>query len=640
MNQKLQKFLYGALFVLFLPVLLLWWTVKTEASVALPAIHSVPAGVGVALTGLSLMVSGMLALWTIGGGLPMNAFPPPRYVNRGIYRLLSHPIYVGFTLVWAGAAMAGGSASGLWLTTPAVALASAALVLGYERDDMRRRFGDAMPRSRFPFSGTSESSHLLDCLRCFLIVFLPWLVFYEAVIYLGPPRDAVIAYLPFERHLPVLPWAEVFYFSVYPVVVLVPFLGPDRAALRLFCVRAWLSMVVSFPVFLCIPLISPPRPFIANSMWGAFLTFDRRLDGPSAAFPSYHVIWAFLAAEALGAGNRWRKLCWRTWAALASASCVATGMHALVDVLAGLFVVLVLLHFEAVWACLRAAAESIANSWREWRIGPARIINHGAYAGLGVFVGICLLQACLTSNRRLIPVSTFVGGAVGAALWAQAIEGSPGLLRPLGFYGGLLGTCLFAVVAALWSNANPWLVLAALCVAVPWVQGIGRLRCLVQGCCHGRPSDAETGILYRCRQSRVWRVPELRNAFLHATPLYSLLWNVVVAMAVTRLYLLQARAAMIGGIYLILSALGRFVEEAYRGEPQTPIFWGLRLYQWIAAVTLIAGAIVTSIPGTPIPPRPSLDGISFLVPMICALAAWFVTSIDFPESNRRFARLT
>jgi hypothetical protein len=99
-------------------------------------------------------------------------------------------------------------------------------------------------------------------------------------------------------------------------------------------------------------------------------------------------------------------------------------------------------------------------------------------------------------------------------------------------------------------------------------------------------------------------------------------------------------AAMIGGIYLILSGIGRFVEEAYRGEPQTPVVAGLRLYQWIAIATVVAGAMVTTFTNAPLPPRPGFDASSLPVALLCALAAWFVTGVDFPESNRRFARLT
>jgi prolipoprotein diacylglyceryltransferase len=96
---------------------------------------------------------------------------------------------------------------------------------------------------------------------------------------------------------------------------------------------------------------------------------------------------------------------------------------------------------------------------------------------------------------------------------------------------------------------------------------------------------------------------------------------------------------MVCGLYLILSGIGRFVEEAYRGEPQTPIFWRLRVYQWIAIVTVFLGAAITTLVETPRTPEPIMHLSSLLVALICGIAAWFVSGIDFPESNRRFARL-
>ena len=640
MKQSLGKLLYGVLFILIFPALLVLWTLGTAPAVRLPAIHFVPWGMGIALLGALLLVLGMGDLWRIGGGLPMNAYPPPNYVSTGTYRVVSHPIYVGFLLICAGASVAAGSASGLWLTTPVVAMASAALVLGHELPDMRKRFGEAALDNRLLPADQSSAPSSLDRIRCFLAALLPWLVLYEAVVHLGIPQDAIVAYLPFESRLPVLQWTEVFYISVYPVVLLVPFVVSDQSTLRRFCLRALVSMAVVFPIFLCIPLISPPRPFVPTSLGGQLLNFERAFDSAVGAFPSYHVIWAFLAADALGSKSRRQKALWRTWAFLVSASCVTTGMHALLDVAAGLILAFLLLHVGRVWLSARSATEWVANSWKEWRIGPVRIINHGAFAALGVCVGILLIESCLGPGKIAIPIAVFAGGTIGAAIWAQVVEGSPALLRPLGFYGGLLGAILGGVLAGWWTDTNFWLALSALSVAAPWIQGFGRLRCLVQGCCHGSPTTPELGIRYLHPQSRVCRVPGLRSVPVHPTPLYSILWNVLTALVVTRLYLAHANAAMVGGIYLILSGIGRFVEEAYRGEPQTPVIAGLRLYQWIAIATIVAGAIVTTFTGAPVPGRPRFDSSMLAVAFVCALAAWFVTGVDFPESNRRFARLT
>src|SRR6266404_5575073 len=131
------KWLYGAIFVLFVPIALTAWAMATADTVSIPAIVSPTFGLTIATAGGFLLTAGMANLWVYGGGLPMNAYPPPRYVAQGIFRLLPHPIYTGFTMLCVGVSIAVGSASGLWLVSPIVALSCAALVLGYERHDLR-----------------------------------------------------------------------------------------------------------------------------------------------------------------------------------------------------------------------------------------------------------------------------------------------------------------------------------------------------------------------------------------------------------------------------------------------------------------------------------------------------------------------
>jgi prolipoprotein diacylglyceryltransferase/protein-S-isoprenylcysteine O-methyltransferase Ste14 len=630
------KLLYGALFTVVLPILLVVWAIKTHGLVHLPAIQSLAWGMGAVGVGVLLVALGMASLWFVGGGLPMNAFPPPRYVSSGIYGLFSHPIYLGFSLACVGTAIAAGSASGLWLVSTTVVLASVGLVLGYELPDMQARFGQG---ERLLPADDQSAPSAIECTRCYLTVLLPWFLIYEAFVAIGITPDAKVVCFTFELRLPVLPWTGIFYGSVYVVVLLVPLMVRTRHDLRLFSSRALISMMIVFPLYVAVPLIAPSRAFSAAGPFGDLLRLDRSLDGAAAAFPSYHVIWTFLAAETL-ARSPWQKRLWRAWAVLVSASCVTTGMHTVVDVMAGVLVSLAVLRMDRVWSYLRNASEIVANSWKEWRIGPARVINHGAYAAGGVFIGIWVIDTLLGPGKSAIPVAIFLGGSIGAALWAQIIEGSPALLRPLGFYGGMLGTSAGGIAAAWLTRTRIWPVLAVLVVSAPWIQGIGRLRCLVQGCCHGRPATGDVGIRYTHPRSRVARVASLRDVPVHATPLYSLLWNVLIALVVTRIYLLQASATMVGGTYLILSSAGRFVEEAYRGEPQTPVFWRLRLYQWVSVVTLVGGALITTVNNSPPTLRPALHASSILLAFACSIGAWLLTGVDFPESNRRFARLT
>jgi hypothetical protein len=314
-------------------------------------------------------------------------------------------------------------------------------------------------------------------------------------------------------------------------------------------------------------------------------------------------------------------------------------MHTVADVAAGLAVALLVLRLPAVWEALRAGAERLANSWREWDFGAVRIINHGGWAALGTLVGVGLAASLAGESAVTAVLLVAFSGLAGAGLWAQFIEGSPRLLRPYGYYGGVLGVVLGCLAARLTLGVDAWLLLGAFAVAAPWIQAAGRVRCLVQGCCHGAPAPPEVGIRYVHVRSRVCRLSDLGGVPLHPTPLYSILWNAVPALLGARLWAARAPLPVIVGAYLILAGLGRFVEESRRGEPQTPIFARLRLYQWMAAGTVAAGAAVTCMTaGTPAPaPVPSSAALA--AALAFAAATWFALGVDFPRSSRRFARL-
>ena len=305
------------------------------------------------------------------------------------------------------------------------------------------------------------------------------------------------------------------------------------------------------------------------------------------------------------------------------------------DVVAAGALGVAILHYERCWSAIRRGTEAIANSWREWWFGPVRVINHGLYAGAGTFVGLCLITAATGPALAGPVLLTVMGGVVGAGLWAQFVEGSPRLLRPFGFYGGLLG-----VIATCALFDEVWLLWAAHSLAGPWVQAFGRLRCLVQGCCHGARTEEEIGIVYRRAETRVTRIAHWNGIPVHATQLYSVLWNVFTGAILLRLWVCGAPLNLIATVWLMLNGVGRFAEEAYRGEPQTLVLGGLRLYQWLAIASVAGGAVVSCAQGAG--PAPALEWAQVNVPL--ALAGFGLTSfalgVDFPSSERRFARLT
>jgi protein-S-isoprenylcysteine O-methyltransferase Ste14 len=639
------RVLYGALFTVVVPAALVAWARALAPHVSLPPVHSGWAGMVLFAAGVLLLAAGARELRVRGDGLPMNAFPPQRLVRTGVYRWLANPMYLGFGLACAGVAIATGSAAGLWLVTPTAWLAAAALVVGFERHDLARRFGPAAlqpPLLSLP-RGDGERPTALERAAVFAWLFIPWLAAYFAVQALGRRGDAFGTALAFERDWPVLQWTVLLYASAYVFIPATVLVLRTRRDLRRFALQGAVATIVVAICWLTIPVVAENRRFEPAGWPGRLLAFEQAHSNGVAAFPALHVLWSLLSADAWAsnsaAGGPWWR--WGGWSlgALISASCLTTGMHSVADVAAAVVLFPPLRRVADVWATVRARTEWLANAWAEWRVGPIRIINHVIFAFAAAGAGLLVAGSAASGEHRRAVLWTGACVLVGAGFWAQAFEGSSKLLRPFGWYGGVLGAAIGALAAGL--TGHPVLpLLAAFAVAAPWVQLIGRLRCLVQGCCHGGPAGVAVGIRYRHPRSRVTQLAGLADVPIHATPLYSIAGNFVIGVALLRLRFVGAPDALLVGLYLILSGIARFVEESYRAEPQTPIVAGLHSYQWIAAASVVIGIVATTIPSASAArPFAPLDGPFLLGALALALATGFAMGVDFPRSNRRFSRL-
>jgi hypothetical protein len=374
-------------------------------------------------------------------------------------------------------------------------------------------------------------------------------------------------------------------------------------------------------------------------MLGRLILFERAMSNTVAAFPAFHVVWSAIAAEAWATRSRAAGIVAWTWAGLIAVSCVTTGMHAVVDVAAAVLAFVLLRRASAIWELLRRGAERLASSWREWRLGPVRVINHGFYAALGGALALTIAAGAVGARGLWQVVVIHVAGLLGAGLWAQTLEGSPRLSRPFGYYGSVIGAVAGALVVG-WIGGNTMLLIGAVALEAPWLQAIGRARCLVQGCCHGRPAPEKVGVRYWRDRSRVCALGNLRGVPLHPTPLYSMMANAVIGMLLARLWSLGAALSIVAGSYLILAGAARFVEESYRGEPQTMLIGGLRIYQWLAICSFVAGAVLTAVPsGTAPATWLAPDGRVLAVAVGFGALCGFAMGVDFPGSARRFARL-
>jgi protein-S-isoprenylcysteine O-methyltransferase Ste14 len=634
---RLGKFCYGFFFCVCLPLLLIGWSRKLNVPFTLG--DWTYFGWTAGISGALLMMRGMFNLWIDGKGLPMNAYPPTKFVTKGAYQYFRHPIYVGFCLIAGGASIILGSPTGFYIVTPTISILCWALVFGFEKHDLEKRFMLTDHPVYFGFVKVESSTlSLKERAFAFLSAFLPWGILYSIVIHVGVLPSSFDTTLSFEKSWPVVEWMVVPYSITYLYVMVCPFIVRSRSELNSFLSQAWLATSIGIFLQVVLPLYAEARSFSPKTVLGEWIILERAMDGPAAAFPSFHVIWALIAETV------WRtvfpKVSWIikvvTW--LIVISCAGVGAHSIVDTIAGVLVFVIISHRATIISRFNAYCESLANSWNEIRVGRMRIINHSSYAGLAAMAGTILLAVFSVPLSSILMIT--IASAIGGVLWGQLIEGSPRLLRPFGYYGALIGGFAGIGFVVIGSGQSFIGIAEACAIAAPLVQAIGRLRCLVQGCCHGKATSA-AGIRYYNEHSRVCKISGLKGECLHNTQLYSIVSNIAIQLILLRLWYGNASGEMIVGLYLMLSGAFRFVEEAFRGEVQTRLFAGLRFYQWIAILSVVAGMIFTALPGhTHVVFNPYFSFELILTIIVGGIIWAFGMGMDFPSSDIRYSRLS
>lgn len=283
-------------------------------------------------------------------------------------------------------------------------------------------------------------------------------------------------------------------------------------------------------------------------------------------------------------------------------------------------------------------ATRIANSWSAVRLGPARVINYAPIAALAAGGGVLAFSVVTPDPWATAVIAAAV--LVGGGIWGKLLESTGRLARPFGYFGAFLGG-VAGVVAVSLSRGAPLLALGAgLAIAATWIQAVGRLRCLVQGCCFGRPMTHGLGICYRRAESRAVALGGLRGRNLHPTPLFSIYANLLSAMLIARLYLAGQGAAAILAAYLLVAGLSRFAEEGFRGEADVRRYAGLTLYQWLSLGQLLAGIGFTLVASPPLGAPQALSLTNMAVAGLVALAFGAAMGVDFPDLDMPLARLT
>jgi membrane-associated phospholipid phosphatase len=583
-----DRVLCGLIFAVIIPVILIVWAKFTRNIVTIRLPVNLLPGYIILITGAIFVCSGIWNLWRSDNRLPVNAFPPKRFVKNGIYDFTGQSIYSGAALISFGLSAVTRSASGFWLVSPVFTLLMAAYVAGFKNEKAQSVFGT---QDYKPFLSLPSTSNIMpsfgERLSSYFLVFVPWLIIYKAFIFIGAPDDAISTNLPFEEHLPIWEFSTVFYSFAFLFSLLVPLVIKTRKQLKHFITDVWFTIIFVGIIYLVFPLIINQKDFIPHSFLGRIILYERSVDGESGALPSCHVIWAFLAAKYFSRSFVSFKWIWYGFAVLISLSCITVGAHSILDIVAGFCAFIIITYRQNIWNCILMQADRLSISRREWRIGPFRIFNHGFYSGAAGFAGALLTGFFLGRQYSLVGFFILLFVIIGVRLLTKLFEGSLQLLRPFIYYGGLISGIIAGLLANLIFSIDIFILLASFVMAAPWVHAIGRLRCLVKGCCHDQPSHENIGIRIIHPDSMVNKSYGLSGVPRYPTQLYSIGINIFIGLVLIRLFNIGISSSFIVGIYLILMGTGRFVEESFHGEAQMPLCAGMKLSQWIAILYVL-----------------------------------------------------
>jgi protein-S-isoprenylcysteine O-methyltransferase Ste14 len=632
------KFLYALIFTIGIPLLIWYWGSSVQINRDVPFDESI--GICFMVIGMLFISIAMLQLFIQGKGLPMNAYPPKFLVNNGLYAWFKHPIYVGFVLLVFGFFIWQSIPFGFWYVSPIIALCCLALVYGFENAHIQKIYQPTNYHTNF-YKALFDSDKVTVSNRILiaLMAFVPWLIVYEGAIYFGPSNQPINTYLT-PKSVKVFPAFIILYSLVYPFVAMVPVLVSNRMLLRKFVFMSWIGTIIGGLILWAFPFVAVADVTTPDGFFADWIRFEKQVDAVWACLPSFHVFWVFTAYYIYGLKYKGARNFLLVYAWLATIACWFTAMHAVFDLAVGYLLYLVARNYDYLWKRLSVLVEKLANSWNATQVGSFRIMHHAVFPFLAASTGYLILFSILHDHGLII--ITGCATLAGGAIWGRWIEGSTALQRPFGYFGAILGGAVALVIMASYKQISVFDLMAAISIAAPAIVAIGRLRCVSQGCCHGCEAHNNNGLLIRVThpQSRVVKISGMHGVIIHATPFYSLMMQILILAFTSRMYYEGCSSSLITGTYFILSGIGRFIEENYRGESQTKYWNGLRIYQWFAIVFVLIGIGFTMMNSSSLPQtNMNLQIKDVIFACMFGLITAFAMGVDFPQSKKPFSRL-
>lgn len=215
------------------------------------------------------------------------------------------------------------------------------------------------------------------------------------------------------------------------------------------------------------------------------------------------------------------------------------------------------------------------------RIGPLTLHTYGFLLAVAFLVSLWVAgrearRAGLDATRVSdLAIYVLIAGLLGAKLMLLAVDWSYfsqhprdllSILQSGGvFYGGLIGALPVAWYFARRYDLDGWRTADTMAPAVVIGQSIGRLGCLMAGCCHGLPASVPWAVTFSSDYAARTVGTPLHTP-LHPTQVYE---SIACLLIFLFLVFLAPRKRFHGQVvvtYVLLYSLARFTIEFFRGD--------------------------------------------------------------------------
>lgn len=230
------------------------------------------------------------------------------------------------------------------------------------------------------------------------------------------------------------------------------------------------------------------------------------------------------------------------------------------------------------------------------KIGPVVIYSYGLILALAFLACTFLIKKEAEKQGfrggEVVDLSLYlvISGIIGARFLYVLINFEDYLKNPfeiimlshggLVFYGGLI----LATITGIWFLKKRHLpVLKIGDIVLPYLalgQAIGRLGCLLNGCCYGKLTNLPWGIRFPGHIERV-----------HPTQIYESIFLLCIFVILKFLQNKFHKPGQLSIFYFLLYSLGRFLVEFYRGD-NPHIFLALTFSQLISIILFIISLLL------------------------------------------------